>query len=74
MTPDLTALERRLAVLEAAVAELQRRLSPALPAPDWLEQISGIAKDEPDFEKVLEYGREYRYADLPPEEPEEPTP
>jgi len=41
------------------------------PAADWLEQISGSLKDDPAFEQVLEYGRQMRHADRPPDETEE---
>jgi hypothetical protein len=40
-----TSIEQRLKALEVAVAELQRRLSAATPAADWLEQITGSFKD-----------------------------
>ena len=58
-------LEERVARLEAAVAELQRRLNGLSPAPSWIEQISGLMKDEPAFEEVLAYGRAIRAADRP---------
>jgi len=62
VSPD-TLLERRLSAVEAAVAELRRRLPP--PAPDWLQQVIGSLKDEPAFDEVLAYGREHRAADRP---------
>ena len=61
-------LEERLAKVEAAVRELQRRLEARAPAPDWLERVIGSFKDEPVFEEVLEYGRALRQADGPPED------
>jgi hypothetical protein len=40
-----TFIEQRLAAVEAAVAELQRRLAPPQPASNWLEQVIGSFKD-----------------------------
>jgi hypothetical protein len=63
-------LEERLAEVEAAVCDLQRRLDLQVPAPDWLDRVIGSFKDEPAFEEVLEYGRAFRQADRPPEDAE----
>jgi hypothetical protein len=35
---------------------------------DWLTRITGAFKDDPEFEKVLEYGREFRRSDRPEDE------
>jgi hypothetical protein len=57
-----TSLEQRLAVVEAAIAELQKQM--AVPQPtNWLQQITGSFKDEPAFEEVLAYGRAIRQGD-----------
>jgi len=61
-------IEERLAAVEEAVRELQRRLTILTPALNWLERITGSFKDEPEFEKVLEYGRAIREADRPPDD------
>ncbi len=58
-------IEQRLTAVEDAVRELQRRLTILPPAANWLERIIGSFKDEPEFEKVLEYGRAIREADRP---------
>jgi hypothetical protein len=74
-----TSLEQRLEVVEAAIAELKQRLAPVgfpdhgsetrqqktNPEPNWLEQITGSFKDDPIFDEVLAYGREFRHADRP---------
>jgi hypothetical protein len=74
-----TSLEQRLEAVEAAIAELKQRLAPvgfpdhgsetrqqkSHPEPNWIEQITGSFKDDPIFEEVLAYGREFRYADRP---------
>ena len=64
-------IEQRLTAVEHAVSELQGRLAILPPVGNWLEQITGMFKDEPAFEEVLEYGRAIRSAGLPPEEPGE---
>ncbi|MEM9274111.1 MAG: hypothetical protein AAGA80_14270 [Cyanobacteria bacterium P01_F01_bin.143] len=57
-----TSVEERLAVVEAAVAELQKQVM--IPqSTNWLEQITGSFKDEPAFEEVLSYGRAIRQDD-----------
>jgi hypothetical protein len=60
-------IEQRLAALEKAVSELQAQMRARGPAISWLERITGSFKDEPAFEDVLRYGREFRQADRPPE-------
>jgi hypothetical protein len=63
-------VEQRIAALEAAVRELQSRLPPPTAALNWWEKIGPIT-DREAFEQVLEYGRAFRYADRPPDEPGE---
>jgi hypothetical protein len=58
-----TSIEERLKVVEAAIAELKQHN--AHPEPNWIEQITGSFKDDPIFDEVLAYGREFRYADRP---------
>ena len=64
-TAPSPSLEERLAAVEAAVADLRRRLPERPPAPDWLDRVTGSFKDEPAFDEVLRYGREFREADRP---------
>ncbi|WP_299404654.1 hypothetical protein [Acaryochloris sp. IP29b_bin.148] len=57
-----TSLEERLAVVEAAITELQKQT--ALSQQDsWLQNITGSFKDEPAFEEVLAYGQAVRQGD-----------
>ena len=63
-----TSLEQRLEAVEAAIAELKQQQK-SQPEPNWIEQITGSFKDDPIFEEVLAYGREFRYADRPSDEP-----
>jgi hypothetical protein len=68
---DEAALERRLAALERAVADLQRQMAAAPTSGSWLEKITGSISDEAAFLEDLEYGRMLRWADRPPDEPDE---
>ena len=63
-----TGIEQRLTAIEKAISELQRRLTDHDPAGNWLEQITGSFKDEPDFDAVLEYGRAIRSTGRLPED------
>lgn len=66
---DEALLEQRLAALERAVADLQRRLT-GVPAPgNWLDKVTGSISDEEAFLEALEFGRAFRQADRPPDEP-----
>lgn len=63
--------ERRLAAVEQAVAEIQRRFA-KMPDPDnWLERVIGSVTDVEAFEEALEYGREFRDSDRPADEDDE---
>jgi hypothetical protein len=56
-----TSIEERLKALEATVAKLkQQNIQPEI---NWIEQITGSFKDDPIFDEILAYGREFRYAD-----------
>ena len=57
-----TSLEERLAVVEAAIAQLQQRVATPQQT-NWLQHITGSFKDEPAFEDVLAYGRAIRQGD-----------
>ena len=61
-------VEERLAAVETAVSEIQRRLATLPPAHDWLKQIIGSWKDEPAFEEVIALGRALRMAEPFPED------
>jgi len=58
-------IEQRLEALERAVAEIQNQLVKPAPASNWVEEISGRFKDDPGYEEMLRYGREFRHADRP---------
>ena len=61
MTTD-TSLEKRLAAVEAAIAQLQKQVATS-ESTNWLQQITGSFKDEPAFEEILTYGRAIRQGD-----------
>ena len=62
-----TSIEQRLAAVETAVRDLQRRLANAPSSPNWLNQVIGSLKDEPAFEEVIAYGKAIREADRLPD-------
>jgi hypothetical protein len=61
-------LEKRLAMIETAIADLQCRLENNSAASNWLERFTGSFKDEPAFAEVVEYGRAFRAVDRLTEE------
>jgi hypothetical protein len=68
---DEAILEQRLATLERAVADLQRRLTGAPASSNWLEKVAGSISNEAAFLEALEFGQAFRHADRPPDEPNE---
>jgi hypothetical protein len=68
---DEALIEQRLMNLERTVADLQCRLA-GVPTPgNWLEKVVGSISDEPAFLEALEFGRAFRHADRPSDEPSE---
>ncbi len=59
-----TELEQRLAIVEVALSELQQQISTTTPS-NWIAQITGTFKDEPAFDEILGYGREFRQTEPP---------
>ena len=62
----LAELEQRLAAVESQLAELRRQSGP--PATNWIEEIAGTFENDPVFEEVVRYGREYRESHPCPED------
>jgi hypothetical protein len=60
--------ERRLAAVEQAVAELQRRLADSHDPRAGLQKLIGSMTDVEGFDEVLRYGREFRHSDRPPDD------
>ncbi|HQX53070.1 MAG TPA: hypothetical protein PLY87_02410 [Planctomycetaceae bacterium] len=55
----LAKVERELAVLKA---KLPRDKS------NWIAEITGSFKDDPDFDEIVRLGKEFRQADRPKDE------
>lgn len=55
-------LEERLAAVEAAIAQIQQKISKTQPT-DWLQQITGSFENEPAFDEVLAFGKAIRQGD-----------
>jgi hypothetical protein len=66
-----TTLEQRLAAVERAVVDLQSRLAGGSPPSDWLGKVTGSVTDEAAFREALEFGRDFRSTDRPPDEADE---
>jgi hypothetical protein len=63
--PKEDEFEQRLAAIERAVAEIQRRLANMPDSQVGLQKLIGSITDIEAFEQVLKYGREFRYSDRP---------
>jgi hypothetical protein len=61
-----TSIEQRLSVVEAAIAQLQQQTGSS--EPNWLQEITGSFKNDPIFDEVMAYGREFRESDRPIED------
>jgi hypothetical protein len=66
---DEANLERRLAGLEQAVAEIQRHLKMLPQDGNWVEQVFPPVRDEEALQEAMEHARALRGADYPVEEP-----
>jgi hypothetical protein len=65
---DEAMVEKRLATLEHAVAELQRRLGATPLDGNWLQKVAGSISDDAAFQQALDFGRAFRQADRPADE------
>ena len=60
----IAQIEKRLAALEAEVANLKKSPTPSsTPKKQWWNEIAGAFADCPDFERAMRYGREWREAE-----------
>ncbi len=67
-------MESRLATLETEVAQLKRQQLPAgrqngAAGDEWLDKIYGAFADDPDYDKAMELGRQYRESLRPKNRP-----
>jgi hypothetical protein len=60
-------LVRRLEQVERRLDELASVVRVQKPQPGWLDSFCGMFADEPAFKEVIEYGRQFRNADRPPD-------
>jgi hypothetical protein len=57
-------LEERVAKAEQEIERLKSQASVSKNKSNWISDISGSFKDDPEFDEVLRLGREARQADL----------
>ena len=57
---DQQTIEQRLMEVERALEDLKRRLPPPADGTSWIERIAGTFKDDPDFDKIVRLGCEFR--------------
>jgi hypothetical protein len=63
MNPQLS-LEQRVTALEVQMVQVRQQVGPP-PKKTWFDLMSGAFENVPEFEEVVQYGREYRHADRP---------
>ena len=75
MSSDIAQFDQRLSSVEAALAQVQRRLGLAPSAVNWVDQVAGSLADIPeeDYQQFLECCRAVRNGD-PFSAAEEPQP
>ncbi len=61
-------IEERLAHIEKDVTDLKSEFNRLRSKGNWIDQITGTFKDDPEFDEILRLGREIRRADRPDEE------
>jgi hypothetical protein len=57
---DNPSLEERVTALEKDLAELKETVAKLIPKPPRWEDVVGSMNDFPEFEEVLQLGREFR--------------
>lgn len=60
LSPMPEQLEKRVALLEAEVARLKRKVESDLSPTPWWEKIAGTFADNPAYDEAMRLGREYR--------------
>ena len=56
----LSALEKRIAALEAELATIRRKIDAAGNSQPWWERIAGTFAHDPIYEEAMKLGRKYR--------------
>jgi predicted nucleic acid-binding Zn-ribbon protein len=60
-----STLEERLEQVEHEVAQLKSQVQNLRPQGNWLAAMTGLFKDDREFDEVLRLGKELRDADRP---------
>jgi hypothetical protein len=68
--PTELILEQRLVAVERAITEIQLQLAGGPASPNWLDEVTGSITDEAAFREALEFGRAFREAYHPEDEPQ----
>jgi len=63
--PQKTSVDERLSALEQDVAQLKRQIESSSGKKNWIKQITGSFKDDPEFAEVVRLGKEIRDAEGP---------
>ncbi len=61
-------VEERLAQVEKELESLKSQVKTLRPNTNWIEDISGSARDDPEFKEILRLGKEIRDAEDPVED------
>jgi hypothetical protein len=64
MTSSAT-MEARLTQVEVELARLKSQVQARSPQRGWLDALTGVFKDDPEFAEILRLGQELRRADRP---------
>jgi len=62
---ESSSVEQRLMLLEREVAAIKRRIGWEESSGNWIEQIAGSFKNDPEFEEILRLGQAIRESDQP---------
>lgn len=60
-----STLEERLEHVEQEVAQLRSQVRTLQPRTNWLQAMTGMFNDDPEFDEIIRLGRELRKADQP---------
>ncbi len=56
----MSTVEERLSALESAIEDVKHQLADRPKSSAWLEQVVGSHEEWPEFDEVLQLGREFR--------------
>jgi hypothetical protein len=71
LPPD-APIEKRLDAVESELAALKARVENTTPPVNWVDRFIGAFKDNPAYDKAMEYGRQFREADRSAQENDKP--